>query len=322
VVVGSWRKRLFVLGLSAGLLLFLRQVWVSYEGIQQQDFGVIRPPLLLAALGAGLLVYLLQMLAWAVIMRYLGVALGPRQTLQGFYLSFLPRYIPGTVWGYWSRSEWLEQAFGVPYSVSLMGSVLEALGLLLTGLFLIGVYFCTQTTGSVQLLLVLASAGLLVLTIFIVPGLAMRVNRRVRGEKSAPSRSERSPSAAWSGAILLQLTLWLAFGASVLFVAESIAVIPSFDLLSSTFAASLSWIVGFLVIVVPTGLGVRELTLSTLLSSYAGFRPWQADVVALVSRLAIVLAELAWLLVGLLLYGHSKRTGSVHRVSSTAPGEE
>jgi uncharacterized membrane protein YbhN (UPF0104 family) len=308
--------------LGVGLLLFLRQVWVSYEEIQQQDFGVIQPPLLLAALGAGLFVYLLQMLAWAAIMRYLGVALGPRQTLQGFYLSFLPRYIPGTVWGYWSRSEWLEQAFGVPYSVSVMGSVLEALGLLLTGLFLVGVYFCTQTAGSVQLLLAAASAGLFVLTWLIVPGLAMRANRRIRGECSARSRSGRGPSAAWSGAILLHLLLWLAFGASVLFVAKSIAVIPSFDLLSSTFAASLSWIVGFLVIIVPTGLGVRELTLSALLSSYAGFSPWQANVVAVVSRLAIVLAELAWLLVGLLLIGHSKRNANVRRVSSSAPEEE
>ena len=318
----SWRRRLLILGLGLGVLLFLRQVWVSYRAIQQHDLILVRPLLLLASLGAGILVYAAWLTSWTLIMRHLGVPLAPREVVQGFYLSFLPRYIPGTVWGYLTRSEWLEQAFGVPYSVSVLGSVLEALGLLLTGLFMVGVFFCQQTTGSVQLVVAAASAGLLLLTWLIVPGLAMRVNRLIRREKSAPSRGGRRPSAAWSGALLLHLVLWLAFGASLLFVAKSIAVIPSFDLLSSTFAASLSWIVGFLVIIVPTGLGVRELTLSTLLSSYAGFRPWQADVVAVVSRLAIVLAELAWLLVGLLFYGHSKRRASAHRVSSPAPGEE
>jgi uncharacterized membrane protein YbhN (UPF0104 family) len=318
----SGRRRLLIFGLGLGVLLFTRQVWVSYGAIRQHDLILIRPLLLLASLGAGILVYAAWMASWTLIMRHLGVRLAPRQVVQGFYLSFLPRYIPGTVWGYLTRSEWLEQAFGVPYSVSVMGSVLEALGLLLTGLFMVGAYFFTQTTGSVQIIVAAASAGLLLLTWLTVPGVAMRVNRLVRREKPAPSRGGRRPSAAWSGAILLHLALWLAFGASLLFVAQSVAVIPSFNLLSSTFAASLSWIVGFLVIIVPTGLGVREVTLSTLLSAHAGFMPWQADVVAVISRFAIVLAELAWLLVGLFFYGHSKRSESAHRVSSTAPGEE
>lgn len=317
----SWRRRLLIVGLGLGVLLFLRQVWVSYRAIQQHEFVLLKPPLLLASLGAGILVYAAWLASWTLIMRHLGVTLAPRQVVQGFYLSFLPRYIPGTVWGYLTRSEWLEQAFEVPYSVSVMGSVLEAAGLLLTGLFMVGVYFCGRTTGSVQLIVAAASGGLLLATWLVVPQLAMLVNSLVRRGKLAPSRGGRIPSAAWSGAILLHLALWLAFGASLLFAAESMAAIPSFNLLSSTFAASLSWIAGFLVIIVPTGLGVREFTLSTLLSSYAGFRPWQADVLAVVSRLAIVLAELAWLLVGLFFYGHSKRVGSAGRPSG-ASGDE
>ncbi len=318
----SWRRRLLILGLGLGVLLFVRQVWVSLRAIEQHDLILIKPLLLLASLGAGILVYAAWLASWTLIMRHLGVALAPRQVVQGFYLSFLPRYIPGTVWGYLTRSEWLEQVFGVPYPVSVMGSVLEATGLLLTGLFWVGVYFCGQMTGWVQLIVATASGGLLLAAWLVVPELATRVHRLVRRENPVPARRGRRPSAAWSAAILLHLALWLAFGASLLFAAESMSAIASFNLLSSTFAASLSWIVGFLVIIVPTGLGVRELTLSTLLSSYAGFRPWQADVVAVASRLAIVLAELAWLVVGLAFYVHSKRSESARRLASGDPGEE
>ena len=46
-------------------------------------------------------------------------------TLRGYSLSFLPRYLPGSIWGYLSRSEWLTQQFSIPFKYSNAISVVE-----------------------------------------------------------------------------------------------------------------------------------------------------------------------------------------------------
>jgi uncharacterized membrane protein YbhN (UPF0104 family) len=318
----SWRRRLFIIGLSIGLVLFLRQTWVGIREIQQHDLGLTRPGYLLAALGAGILMYTLQMLAWASIMRALGVSLGLRQTFSGYTLSFLPRYIPGTVWGYWTRSEWLERSYGVDYAVSGTGSVLEAFGAVLTGLFMAGMAFSTQLKGSAQLLMIVVCIGLLVVSWVAAPWLITRIGRRSWAKSSTQQRGFGLRSKAWSVSIALYVGLWLTFGVMLLLVANSMTAVPIAKLPASVFAASSSWVIGFVTIIVPTGLGVRELALSTLLSSYGGFLPWQADVIAVVSRFAIVLAELAWLLVGLVLYGRERWKRSVCVPPAGASGEE
>jgi hypothetical protein len=298
----SWRKRFFILGLVIGLVLFGRQVWISYQAIQLHRISFVRPLYLPAALGTTVLVYLLQMLAWRMIMRHLGVYLPLRDTVQGFYLSFLPRYIPGTIWGYWTRSQWLEQSYAVSYAVSGTGSALEALALVSTGLFVAGTYLSTQTSSYVQIALISASTSLLALTCFAVPRLTTLIARRFYKEQLFPLPSKRAWFGPWVAALILDILLWGMFGTSLLFIGSSLSSGSLYNLPVTVFASSLSWVVGFVVVFVPTGLGVRELTLSTLLASYANSPPWQADLVAVLSRFGLILAEMGWLLVGLVFY--------------------
>jgi uncharacterized membrane protein YbhN (UPF0104 family) len=310
----SWRRILFSVGLSIGLLLFLRQMWVSYGAIRHHEFRLLQPACLLAALALSMLVYILQMLAWAIIMRYLGVSLSLRQTLQGFMLSFLPRYIPGSVWGYWSRSQWLEQSCGIDYATSTLGSVLEAAALIMTSLSLAGVYLYTRLTGFRRFVLAGACAGLLWLIWRVIPRIAARLINRLAtrlGRESTKSRDFRKegPSHVWLVAIALYIALWVTYGGSILLIGNGVVPTPSRDLLGIIFSSSLSWLLGFVVVFVPTGIGVRELSLSTLLSVYSGLLPWQADLVAVISRFEIILAELGWLVVGLGLHAHRWRRG-------------
>jgi uncharacterized membrane protein YbhN (UPF0104 family) len=71
--------------------------------------------------------------------------------------------------------------------------------------------------------------------------------------------------------------------------------------LASTSAAALSWTLGFVAVFVPSGLGVREASLSVLLPRYTDFVPWQANLIGVVCRFEILLAELLLLIVGLVL---------------------
>jgi len=306
----SWRRFLLYVGLSIGLLLFLLQVRASYEAVQQHEFLLFQPVYLLAALVLNVLVYVLQMFAWAMIMRYLGVLLSLHQTLQGYLLSFLPRYIPGSLWGYWSRSQWLEQSCGIDYATSILGSVLEALALILTSLIVSGMYLYTRLTGFRRFVLAGGCVGLLGLTWLIIPRLAARLSKE--RTQSYPRKS--NPLRIWLAAIVLYIALWMTYGGSILLIGNAVLPTPSGNLLGTTFSSSLSWLLGFIVIVVPTGIGVRELTLSTLLSAHLSLPLWQANLVAVISRLEIILAELGWLMVGLILSANTWwRNLSQHR---------
>jgi len=305
-VLSTWRKRLFTIGLILGLALFLRQVWVAFVALKLHNPGSIKIPYLLAALGANLSIYVLMMLAWPLLMWYLGTSLSVRDTVQGYCLTFIPRYIPGSVWGYLSRSQWLKQAHHIDYGVSMMGSVLEGLGLLLTGVFMAGLYLCFQLAGVAQLLLACTCLGLLVGTWLIVPKLAVQLARRIAKDSFSLPDNRPSRTGAWSVAITLYLLLWVAFGASLLLASNAIAPDRTNDLPAAVFVASLSWVIGFVIVFVPAGLGVRELATSTLLAQYLAFPSWQADLVPVLSRAGLIIAELVWLLVGLALFLRSR----------------
>jgi uncharacterized membrane protein YbhN (UPF0104 family) len=69
------------------------------------------------------------------------------------------------------------------------------------------------------------------------------------------------------------------------------------------FAFCASWLVGFAALFVPAGLGVRELTLSSLLQQMAAVSAGDASLVAVLTRLGIVAAELVFLLIAAALLG-------------------
>ncbi|HPO59070.1 MAG TPA: hypothetical protein PLV53_09520, partial [Anaerolineaceae bacterium] len=80
---------------------------------------------------------------------------------------------------------------------------------------------------------------------------------------------------------------------------ESVPALTAGGLLKATFAFSLAWTAGFLILLVPGGLGVRELALSGLLVSLFGLTPAAGALAAILTRLIYSLAEAGWILYGL-----------------------
>lgn len=315
----SWRRYLFAVGMAFGVFLFARQLWSGYRALRQQEFVQLQPGYLLAALILSLLVLILQMLAWLMIMRYLGASIDVRRALGGYFLSFVPRYIPGSVWGYWSRSHWLEDSLEIDYTTSVLGSILEALALVLTALTVAGVHLSTRSSGTMRLLLALGSVCALGFTWLAVPKVVMLVSRRLGVAKSPLLSRQVSPFRAWSAALGLCTMLWLTYGGSVLLVGIALLPRSSTQWLASTSASALSWTLGFVAVFVPSGLGVREASLSVLLPVYTDFASWQADLIGVICRFEILLAELMLLIVGLALRldTHSKTSPELH----TGPSE-
>lgn len=300
----SWRKPLFVMGLTLGGVLFLQQVWEIYAATGWGRLHLSQPAWLWVALSCVTVAYFVQMLSWSLIMQYRGVSPGLSLTVRGYFLAFLPRYIPGSVWGYWSRSEWLKQYCGINYTDSALVSVLETLAFVLTAIAVAGGWLSLRVEGLGGLALGLASAGMLVFTWLGLPRLVFWFGQRRSG--SNPHSRGSAPFHVWSAVVVLYLILWVLHGSSIYFVSQAVLFTPLVDLPGAVFVMSSAWLIGFIAIAVPAGIGVRELTLATLLSSQFGLLAWQAGLVAVAARLVVIVAEVEWLLAGMALHFYAQ----------------
>ncbi|MCX6045392.1 MAG: lysylphosphatidylglycerol synthase domain-containing protein, partial [Chloroflexi bacterium] len=299
-----WRRIFYFVGLAIGLTLFIRQVWIGYGSLQNHQFVLVHPGYLWGALACYVAGYLVQILAWSVIMRALCAPLALPQAFQGYLLSFLPRYIPGTIWGYLSRNEWLAQHCGIGYATSSLASILEASTLLLSVCLFAVIYLIASPW---KLLAALVCIGLLWLNWWVVPRLARYLSKG----RWQIQVNDQHFIWLWLVGNLLYLLFWSIEGAALLLIGRALGTLNDATLLTGAFSASTAWAIGFLVLFVPTGLGVREATLSTLLTRFTQTLAGQAGTIAILSRLVLICAEL--LLVLFALPWHFLRPQTEHK---------
>jgi uncharacterized membrane protein YbhN (UPF0104 family) len=70
---------------------------------------------------------------------------------------------------------------------------------------------------------------------------------------------------------------------------------------------SLAWVIGFLILFVPAGVGIREVVLTMLLFTKSGMTLSTANGVAVVMRLCVLLSEAIWVMSGFLLGKFKKK---------------
>jgi uncharacterized membrane protein YbhN (UPF0104 family) len=106
-------------------------------------------------------------------------------------------------------------------------------------------------------------------------------------------------STGWS------LLNWIALGTQAWLLLRPLAPDASSAFALATGAFALSWLVGFLVVIAPAGIGAREAALVATLSTVATGP--QALAVALLSRFAMSIADAVGLLIGMALRASRKR---------------
>jgi hypothetical protein len=256
-------------------------------------------PTYLGVCARGFLLYpislIVQALIWRMMIMRLGQTAGGWWDIEIYAYSSLMRHLPGMIW-YLAGRATMYHTRGVGAGVALMASGLEWILLLAAAVL---VYGTLSLTGSGMLLisivllsaLIVATAlalrqALLASTRLPVPGF---IRRRLTALATAPV-----PGAA-------DLTLWLSLYVLTYFVAGWILLVvvrgvaPEVTMGLDT--ATKIWAVtggigSLLSAIVPAGLGVRELTLTVLLSppmSMAG-----AIVVAILLRMLYVGGSLIW----------------------------
>lgn len=276
-------QRLFAIVAVAAMAWVLKAQWTQITAL---DF---RPdwPLLGLATAAAVGAFVLDALGWHLILARLGHRLPLRASLRIWLLSAIARYIPGGIWGYTSRAAMARQA-GVPLTASGISMVIETL--LLAG---------TSLTLGIPALLGAAGSGIdprvappaiLVMACLLHPR-ALGLLGHLPGRIGAAIRQTRFPGAlAMLGLYLYYLAFWVVFGGIfVLFCAALYPPAGGHALLLAS-ALPLAFFLGFVVVFVPGGLGLRESALYLLLLPAL---PGPAcTLIAVGSRLWLSVAEL------------------------------
>ena len=229
-----------------------------------------------------------SLLAWRVILTSLGSPLRATDAARIFYLGQLGKYLPGSVWPVVAQME-MGSAYDVPRT-SMFWATAVAMVLALVSGAMVGVTavpaLASNGGGAYLLVFIAVPVGLVVLHPRVLNGLVALATRLFRREPL----EHRIALGALVRAFLLTLVTWVCNGLHILILARSIGSGSTVALIPLSFGGfAIAWVAGFLFLVSPAGVGVREtvliLCLGTVLTTAA------ATAVALISRLLVTAAD-------------------------------
>ncbi|HYE90636.1 MAG TPA: lysylphosphatidylglycerol synthase domain-containing protein, partial [Terriglobales bacterium] len=282
--------RLLAVALVAGALLFLgRTIVRNSDALRDFDWDV-DAGLLGASLVAHVVVLSWGVVVWhRVLLHTTSAAPAPLGSLMHiWFVSSVARYIPGKIWQFVAAAQLASRA-GLA-SAAILTSLAVQVGFTLLAAALVAAATLplpdSWPVGRAALLV-----GALIAAVLLSHP---RVLRTALGLiPRALHRDVVSWGGAWrDGIVLLALSVvsWLLYGVAFWLFVAALVELPAAALLPLAGVNALSFLAGYVVFVVPAGLGVREAAMTTLLAEmipvYVGV------VVAALSRLWTIAAEL------------------------------
>ncbi len=279
-------KGLVLVAALGFLAALVRSQWSALHNYNWQ----LAPGWVLTALIGFELTWFFEAATWRAIIVNIGGSLTYRQVWPIWFLSNIVRYIPGNVWQFLGMAE-LAAEHGVPRLVTLTGIVLHQVISITVAIVLAAAYFAATGQGTwfdqVRPVLWLTPLGLLLLQ----PRLLERVLNW------ALARLGRPPirvTLSWGQIVLLCLRytiVWLGLGLSYAALVRALTPFPGAIIPHLAAAWTAAYVIGFLSLLTPSGLGVREGVMILLLNPI--LPPPLPAVVAIIARLWMVVGELA-----------------------------
>lgn len=251
----------------------LASEWDAAEAsIRDADVGW----LVLAVVLAGLAMTSIAV-GWQRVLAVLGAPIGTVSAIAWYYVGEIGKYLPGTLWPVVGRAE-LARRGSVPRGVAYQSVALSLLLLYLAA---------AVVGGAVAEPLVVVPFVVLAVVVLhpTVSEAGLRLVRRLTGaslDLTLPSLKESLLLAAG------YVPTWLLVGTATWAVARSLD--PGAGWADVVPAAAASWLVGFVAVPVPGGVGVREAVFITAAGSMPG---GVAEATAIVARLVFVAVDAA-----------------------------
>lgn len=268
------------------LFFFIRYIYTHWTSLAQYQWKFNYQLLFISlALVFANFVFLIQI--WRRLIFRMGYSLKFAKAFKIFFYSSLGKYVPGKVWSVLGMVYMCEKQ-GIPREASVTSAVLNQALNMIGGMLLVVIVSGTKFLGGLPITLYLPLAGILI--IFIYPPLLERVlNVSLKLLKREPIKINLSFRNNLVFTLLFMLS-WSVYGIAFNIFIRSLTPY-SWNLLPFVSSAFIfSYIIGFLSVFVPGGLGVREGILVFYLSSY--FPVPVATLIALLSRLWMTAAEI------------------------------
>jgi uncharacterized membrane protein YbhN (UPF0104 family) len=238
-----------------------------------------------------------SMFAWRALLADLGSPLPARAAARVLFLGQLAKYLPGSsVWAVLAQTE-LALDYKVPRKRAAAAALVFNLMTLGVALLVAVLAIPRLVSGDAPAWLhwspVVVPLGLLCLCPPVLNRLLALLFRVLR-------RQPPDTTFSWSGigraAAWLTVT-WMLYGLQVLVLAVDLGGSAAHLLLPSIGAFAAAWAAGFLVVIIPTGGGTREVVLTLALAGQLAGGQAAAITIAVISRLLLTVADVA---VGLL----------------------
>jgi len=250
-------------------------------------------------------------LSWRELMAALGSRLPVQTTLRISSISALSKYVPGPVWGVLaevrlSRTSGVSPARVVTHymlylAIVVLAGMAVGLGIAPAALGIRAVWLALPAVAALGCLLRPDLIGRL------VAWAGHLLRRPVPAEVASPGGVRR--------AFALEVVAWAIAGLHLWLIAIALGAPPLRSLMICVAAFSFAAVIGAVVIVVPDGLGVRELMLVLALRTVM---PWQTAVAAAVlSRICCMACEVA-MAGGSMALDHRRMRGLVNAIPEEA----
>ncbi|MCT9928818.1 flippase-like domain-containing protein [Planotetraspora sp. A-T 1434] len=239
---------------------------------------------LVAVLGA----LVAGMLMWRALLADLGSPLAFADAAKIFFVGQLGKYIPGSLWPVLAQME-MGRDHGIPRSRSAAAFFLTYPIYLASGLLVAAVtlpVLAGESVARYAWLLLLIPVLVIALHPKVVNGAIGFGLRQLRKPPLERPLSRRGvlTSAGWA------LAGWVAYGTHLALIVHGLGATGPGAVVLSFGAYALAWCLGFLVVIAPAGVGVREVAMAAALAPVLGGGRTTAAV--LCSRLIVSVGDL------------------------------
>ena len=255
------RRAITVLFLGAIFYYMGRKIGRHWDDVQGRLGLISVPEVVIAVFMFALFLFAVRALSWRRILKGLGYVLPVAPAVRIWSTSELARYVPGVIWQVAGRA-YLAKPYGVSKTVCAASQILELtiflLANILIGTVCLAIFGLRNVQGVAHAWLVDLLGLVPLLLLMLYPGIFYGVLDWVLRRMGRPSHTKRLSAGQLAGLLIWAIVglLWQNL-AVFLIVARPLGLHWS-KWYVVTGSYSLAWCAGFIVILSPGGLGVRE----------------------------------------------------------------
>jgi hypothetical protein len=303
------RKQFAISTIAKARLLWVAQViiaivvlWFAYRALRGSWSELRRQPLphpidwrwVAASMATFLLAYGVLIQTWRAILSSWHTGLPFLTAARIWMVSNLGRYVPGKVWQIAAMGVLAQRAGVSPVAATgsaVLGTAVNiAAGFLVvmaTGWRLLALPYAGAPAVAAGIVIAIAAA------LIVVPWLAPHALRAAERATRGTFAVKMPPRRAILYAVVGNIVGWMLYGVAFQFLARAVLGSATGGWAAYVAVYTLSYLVGYLVLPAPAGVGFREASMITLMPAAGLATAAQAAVLAIASRLVLTILDIA-----------------------------